>query len=131
MRLRLIAIAVVAACDLQPPPKQAPAPPPPATPAAPATPADASIMAVLADAAPVTDECENIAVHITQVVIDSMKDAVLKANYEHDKPAVVLGFAQACTSQAWSKDAKQCYMDAKAEADVRVCEKKFPPPPKT
>jgi hypothetical protein len=129
---RLVVLAWLGACELQPPPKQAPAPPPPAAEAGVAkpAPADAGIAHVIPDAAPVTDDCENIGAHVAQVLIDSAKDASLKAEYERSRTQVVRTIAEGCSSQHWSDDARHCFLDAKVEADVRACEKKFPPPAK-
>jgi hypothetical protein len=123
---------LIAACELQPAPRQAPAPTAPVTDNAPKpAPGDAGPTPhVPADAAPVSNDCENIGVHVAQVLIDSAKDASLKANYEQARTKVVLATAEACTSQKWSDEARGCYLDAKVEADVRACEKKFPAPGK-
>jgi hypothetical protein len=131
--MRAVVFLMLAACEITPPPKQSPAPPVETAPkvvAAPTAPADAGIVRVIADAAPVTNDCENIGVHVAQVLIESAKDPSLKANYEQARQKVVLATAEACSTQKWSDDAQHCYLDAKVEADVRACEKKFPPPAK-
>ena len=133
--MRSIALVLVAACDFQPaPPRQAPAPPPAGSaqvapaPPAPAAPPDAAATPPPADAVAITDNCENIGVHVAQILIDGAKDATLRANYEHARPDIVRATAEACTGQHWTADAQTCFLDSKVEADVRACEKKFPPP---
>jgi len=126
MRIVLVSL-LVTACELQPAPRQSPSPTASVAESAKPAPAYAGpALHVPADAGPVSNDCENIGVHVAQVLIDSAKDASLRANYEQARTKVVLATAEACTSQKWSDEARGCYVDAKVEADVRACEKKFP-----
>ncbi len=62
------------------------------------------------------------------MLIASAKDEALRANYEQARTKIVRSVAEACTTQAWTPDAQHCFAAAKADTDLRACEKKFPPP---
>src|SRR5262249_34518208 len=114
-------------------------PPPAAEPStradsAPAVASDAAVALVTPPPGPdasIPNDCIETGAHVTQVLIDSAKDPTLKANYEHERDKIVRATAEACATQNWSADAKGCFSAAKAEADIRACEKKFPPPGST
>ena len=129
MRLAwLVGLVGLAACELQPAPKQAPPPPsaqPVTTPTPSAAPADA---APAPDAADVTHACLDVGVHVAQVLIDGATDPGVKAQYEQARTKIVRATAEACTSQTWTPEAQRCFTTANNVADVRACEKKFPPP---
>ncbi|MEO6773290.1 MAG: hypothetical protein ABI467_09725 [Kofleriaceae bacterium] len=135
------ALAILAACEFQPAPP--PAPPPPAH-----VPADAAAVAAVAAVATVaavsdagapqpradatliavTDDCVRTSTHIAEVLISSAADQALKASYEAARDRIVRATAEVCTTQAWSGPEQRCFVQAKVEADLRACEKKFPPP---
>ncbi|HEY6037377.1 MAG TPA: hypothetical protein VIV58_24015, partial [Kofleriaceae bacterium] len=130
--------AMLAACEFVPAPPPAPAPAaPPRVPqdAPPNTVAVAAVAdggeAPRPDAAliAVTDECVRTSTHIADVLIAGAPDPSLKASYEAARDRIVRATAEACTTQAWSDAEQRCFAQAKVEADLRACEKKFPPPP--
>ncbi|MEP6863747.1 MAG: hypothetical protein ABJE66_24180 [Deltaproteobacteria bacterium] len=135
MKALLLLIATVAACEFQPAPP--PAPPPVAH--APADGAPDSAVVAVADAGEaakpdaaaiaVTDECLRTSTHIADVLIAGAADPSLKSSYEAARDRIVRATAEACTTQAWSDAEQRCFAQAKVEADLRACEKKFPPPP--
>ena len=134
--MRCLILFVLAACELQPAPKVPPPAPAPTT-AVPATPPGDAGVAVVADAAPapsppaaaeVSNPCLETGAHVAQVLVDSAKDPAVKAQYEQARDKIVRATAEACTKQAWSEDARRCFVSAKVENDLRACEKKFPPP---
>ena len=138
--MKALLFVVIAACEFVPAPPPAPAPVAPASrvpqDAAPDSPgavagADAAA-APPSDAAPViavTDECVRTSTHIADVLIAGAPDPSLKASYEAARDRIVRATAEACTTQAWSDAEQRCFAQAKVEADLRACEKKFPPPP--
>jgi hypothetical protein len=140
-----VTLLALAACELQPPPpKPAPAPAsaaagsaaPPAGSAVAVAPAPTAPTAPTAPPAPpaappqadVTPTCLAVGTHIADVLIQSAKDPSLRANYEQARTKVVRASAEACTTQSWSAEAVHCYGVSTVEADIRACEKKFPPP---
>lgn len=133
MRIALVAL-LLAACELQPAPKQQPAPVIEATP--PPAPADA---AVAADAAPAVDAgptpiqasqaCITLAAHLVDVVVASAPDQAAKAQYESERMTMTRSLAESCTKDAWPADAQKCYLATKTVAQVKACEKRFPPKP--
>ena len=138
MKALLFLIAMSAACEFVPAPPPAPAPVAPA-PHAPIDAApDTAVVAAVADggeapqpaaAIAVTDECVRTSTHIADVLIAGAADPSLKSSYEAARDRIVRATAEACTTQAWSDAEQRCFAQAKVEADLRACEKKFPPPP--
>jgi hypothetical protein len=133
--MKALLFLVVAACEFVPAPPPAPAPV-----AKPLDAAVASVVAPVADAgeAParpdaaliaVTDDCVRTSTHIADVLIAGAADPSLKSSYEAARDRIVRATAEACTTQAWSDAEQRCFAQAKVEADLRACEKKFPPPP--
>jgi hypothetical protein len=138
MKALLFSIATLAACELVPAPP--PAPTPVATVAhAPIDAAPDTAVATVGDAGEaekpdaaviaVTDECVRTSTHIADVLIAGAADPSLKSSYEAARDRIVRATAEACTTQAWSDPEQRCFAQAKVEADLRACEKKFPPPP--
>ena len=139
MKTLLFSIALFTACEFVPAPPPAPAPV--ATPAhVPAdAPPDTAVVATVGDAGEaakpdaaviaVTDECVRTSTHIADVLIAGAADPSLKSSYEAARDRIVRATAEACTTQAWSDPEQRCFAQAKVEADLRACEKKFPPPP--
>ena len=127
--MKALALLAVAACDFQPAP---PAPPPVvekpiASPGIAAVAvADGGIVRPDATLIVVTDACLQAATHIADVLITSQKDDSLKASYETARDRIVRATAEACTTQNWTPDALKCFAQAKLEADLHACEKKFP-----
>ena len=134
--MKVLLLSLLAACEFVPAPPPAPAPLAP-----PRVPQDAppdTAVAVAADAGEphadaaliaVTDECVRTSTHIADVLIAGAPDPSLKASYEAARDRIVRATAEACTTQAWSDPEQRCFAQAKVEADLRACEKKFPPPP--
>lgn len=127
MKALALVVCWLAACDFQPAP--------PAPPAVVEKPIDASVASVGEDAgAPrpdaaviaVTDACLQTATHIADVLITSQTDESLKSSYETARDRIVRATAEACTTQNWTPDAQKCFAQAKLEADLHACEKKFP-----
>lgn len=123
--MKVLALLAVAACDFQPAP---PAPPPVVEKpiASPGIVADGGIVRPDATLIVVTDACLQAATHIADVLITSQKDDSLKASYETARDRIVRATAEACTTQNWTTDAQKCFAQAKLEADLHACEKKFP-----
>ena len=130
--MKLMLLSLIAACEFQPAPP--PAPPPPAhvpadAPAAIAPAGDAGAAPAHPDAPviAVTDDCVRTSTHIAEVLIAGAADPSLKSSYEAARDRIVRATAEACTTQAWSEEEQRCFAQAKVEADLRACEKKFPP----
>jgi hypothetical protein len=122
----LALVGWLAACDFRPAP---PAPPPvveqPALTDAAAL-IDAGVERPDAAVTAVTDACLQTATHIADVLITSQSDVSLKSSYETARDRIVRATAEACTTQNWTPDAQKCFAQAKLEADLHACEKKFP-----
>ena len=133
MRIAFVAL-LLAACELQPAPKNKPpvvtetAPPPP-------PPADAAIAAdaTVVDAGPMAIEaspdCLKVAAHLVDVVVATATDPAQKSVYEGERMQMTRGMAEACTKTPWSPAAIKCYGATKTTAAIKACEKKFPPTP--
>jgi hypothetical protein len=133
MRIALVAL-LLAACELQPAPKQQPAPvieatPPPPPPADAAVAADAP--AVDAGPAPIqaSPECLKLAAHLVDVVVASATDPAQKTIYEGERMQMTRSLAESCTNEPWSAASQKCYLATKTPAQIKACEKKFPPKP--
>jgi hypothetical protein len=137
----LIALVLLAACELRPAPKEQPAPPePPAAQAA--APVDAPPPAVDAGAATgagsaaagsaaprveISPACLEVGSKVAQVVIDATKDPAQKAVLEQRRTTITRKTGETCTTQAWSDKARACYLAAKTPAAHKRCEAKFLP----
>jgi hypothetical protein len=130
-RLSVVAFALLAACELQPPPRQQAAPPAP-TPPPPAPVIEAPADAGVASDAPAgpqwTDQCREVGIHIAGVIINSATDPGAKSIYEQDREKMVRSTAETCTTQGWSDAAAKCYLKANTAAELKACETKFTPP---
>ena len=106
--MRAAWLVLLAACDLQPPPKKAPAPPPTAA----AIPVDADE----------TTACTTIAGHIADVLI-SAGDQTSRAALEHDRALLVQRTAEGCNRDHWTDEARSCYGAATDTAALDRCGK--------
>ena len=102
--MRIAALLFVAACDLQPPPKAAPAP------------------SQAAPASDVTQACLDAATNFANVLITGTTDQTQRATLEQDRARLVKRTADACTTK-WSDDARACYAAAKDVKDLESCGK--------
>jgi hypothetical protein len=135
---KLLCLALLAACELQPPPKQKPAPtaPPSAATTMPSAPpaeaADAGAPAGATAPKPaISAECIEVATRVAQVFIDSAKDPAQRTVLEQERANMTRKTGEACTAQAWSDDARACFLKSKTPAELQACEMQFmPPPPK-
>ncbi len=140
---KLIALVLLAACELRPAPNEQPAPPEP-TAAQPATPpveapppavdagaaAGADSAAAAGSAAPrveISPACLEVGAKVAEVVIDATKDPAQKAVLERQRVTITRKTGEACTTQAWSDKARACYLAAKTPAAHKRCEAKFLP----
>lgn len=133
-----VLLALLAACELQPAPKQQVEPPPPpaaqpeqAQPTPPAPPpADAGVAADAGGTMQVeiSAPCMEVAAKLAQVFIDAQKDPAQKSIAEQARADMTRKMGVACTVQGWPDEARKCYLRAKSEPDIRACEKKFPAP---
>lgn len=131
MRIALVAL-LLAACELQPAPKQQPAPVIEATPTPPPPPpADAAVVAPVVDAGPTpiaaSQACITLAAHLVDVVVASATDQGQKTAYENERMTMTRSLAEACTKDAWSPESQKCYLATKTPAQIKACEKRFPP----
>jgi hypothetical protein len=134
---RALGFVVLAACELQPAPKKqaAPPPPPPAAQVEAAKPveapppvADAGAGSGSAAKIEITAPCIEVAAKLAQLFIDIQTDPGAKSNAEQARGDMIRKMGEACTVQAWSAEARGCYLTAKSDPDIRACEKKFPAP---
>lgn len=125
---KLMAVLLVAACELKPPPEQEAAPPPP--PAEAPTPAEAPPDGAgsAAPRANISPECLQVGTKIAQVFIDSATDPAQRINYERERANMTRKTGEACTQQGWSEEARTCYLQTKTPAEIKECEMKYTPP---
>lgn len=131
MRIAVVAL-LLAACELQPAPKNKPpvietqpAPPPPP----PADAAQADAVVVDAGPAPIdaSPECLRVAAHLVDVVVATATDPAQKSVMEGERMQMTRGMAEACTKSPWSPESIKCFGSTKTTAQIKACEKKFPP----
>ena len=132
----LALLALLAACDLQPPPKKAP----PSL-----APADAAIVAVVPDApmpvidaAPVivdagtgrpapdamivvTEDCVQVGVEFARVYIATAVDMAERSAAERDQTRMVRKMAELCTIQNWNPDKRTCWLKATTRDAHKKC----------
>jgi hypothetical protein len=145
-------LCVLAACEIQPPPPRRNEPPPaPAPTPAPvpapqpagsgsaaltfgARPPDAGSGAGSGSAAKpaieVTAKCLEVGVHVADVLIKTA-DSAQRAVFESERERIVRATGEACTTQAWSEAASACYLATTTQTQVKDCETKFTPTPRT
>jgi len=106
--MRAAWLVIIAACDLQPPPKQKPAPPPTSA----AVPVDADEMSA----------CTTMAGHIADVVIGAA-DQTSRVALEHDRALLVQRTADGCNRDHWTDEVRACYGAANDPAGLDRCGK--------
>jgi len=114
-----VAFVMLAACELVPAPKQQPAPVVPL--AAEPAPADATELVP-----PTAQTCEEIGKHVAAVMIAAAKDPAVLSILEQERDATAKKTAENCTAQKWTKAKLECYAQARAPADVKACDQRFP-----
>jgi hypothetical protein len=122
---------LLAACELEPAPKQAPKPvTPPSAAAAPApAPAPTPAPTPPPPPPPLQDACTDAAARYMQVQIAEAKDAQLKQNLEIERARTIGRIERGCREQKWGDDITGCYKAAKTVADLQTCTKKLQPVP--
>lgn len=127
-RLSVVMFAMLAACELQPAPKQQAAPPAPTPPRVVEAPADAGVVADAPPAPVFTDQCREVGLHIAEVIINSATDPGAKSIYEQDRSKISRSTAETCMTQGWSDVAAKCYLKARTATELKACETKYTPP---
>lgn len=132
MRALPVLLLLLAACDIQPAPKRQPPPAPTPAPQQPEPPK------FVAPSPPpslpeqpkieTTRECIEVGKYVAEVFVASVTDPAQKSVFEQERTKIVKATAEACTTQAWSADARGCYLAAKEPADIKACESRFPAP---
>ena len=143
-KLSFVLVSLLAACELQPAPKQAP-PPPAAGSAvveAPAVGGSAAVRAPAGSAAmpapPVphpappaaiqpTAECEQAAIKVAELLINDAEPSQ-KPAIERERADIVRNTEAACTRMGWTQPALACIAQSKNNNDAHACLEKFPPP---
>jgi hypothetical protein len=131
---KLTVLVLLAACELQPAPKQEAPPPakPAPTEAAKPTPTEAAKPVETPPTPPAPVEtsaaCKEVGVKIAQLLIDGVTDPAQKSIYEKERGNIARKTAEACTAQAWSEEARTCYLGAKSAAELKGCETMYTPP---
>jgi hypothetical protein len=135
--MRLVVVAMLVACDLQPAPKPEASPPPPTptvvvdAPVAPVpppspVPADAAIAPIDAGDA-VSQPCLEMAVHVADVLIAAATEPTQKAVLEQERTRIVRRTGEVC-SRGWSAEIIACFRAAANRPDLDACEKLVAPP---
>ncbi|HEY4181627.1 MAG TPA: hypothetical protein VGM90_32510 [Kofleriaceae bacterium] len=142
----LIAVALssgLTGCELQPAPQKqpeaqrvapAPAPVPDAgsvpvalAPANPLIPPD--VVPVDAPTKPdVSADCNNVGIHVAQMVIDNAPDPAQKAQMEGERERIIRKTSEACTQDRWPKVSIECFIAAKSMPELQECGKNLAAP---
>jgi hypothetical protein len=72
-----------------------------------------------------TQSCTDVAVHIAEVVIGSIKDPAQKAALEQDRTKLVRRAAETCTVTKWNDAAQKCFLAAKEAPALEECGKQL------
>ena len=129
-------LALVAACDLQPPPKKQKPLLVPDDAAVVAVALDAPVLAI--DAAPaivdagmgrpaadamiaVSDECVQVCVEFARVYVATAVDMAERSAAERDQTRMVRKMAELCTIQSWSADRRSCWVKATTRDAHKRC----------
>jgi hypothetical protein len=129
----LALIVLLAACDLQPAPKQAPPPAPvpvqaepPAGSPAPVPTMPHPIPAPVPAIQP-TAECQQAAIKVAELLIKDAEPSQ-KPEMERERVDIVRNTELACTKMGWTSPALACIAQSKTSQDTHACLAKFPPP---
>ena len=133
---RAFALLLLAACEIQPAPKEkaAPPPPPPTAQVEAPKPVEPPPSAGSGSALPappkleVTAPCLEVGAKVASVIIDNTDDPALKSIREQERGNLTRKTAEGCTVQGWSDDARTCYLGTKTPAEIDACARKFPRP---
>ena len=146
-KLSIAFVSLLAACELQPAPKQAPPPAGSAAPvietgsaAPPGGSAAVGAPAVGSAAPPMphpmppppaaiqpTAECEQAAIKVAELLIDDAEPSQ-KPAMERERADIVRNTEAACTRMGWTQPALACIAQSKSNNDAHACLEKFPPP---
>ena len=66
-------------------------------------------------------ECEKVAIHVTNIVIDAIPDPSLKAAQEQDRTKTVRKVSETCTKDNWNEATRKCFLDGKTAPELEVC----------
>lgn len=127
--MKSLLFVLLAACELQPAPRQSPppAPSPSPIPSPPPPPAAATGSAQAPAIAPPSDPCQAAGVQVANVLIADARDAQQKATLESERAQIVRRTEEACMQQKWPTDIRDCIIAAKSVADVQTCQRKLLP----
>lgn len=137
--MTLVGLVLLAACELEPPPKQppstqtqtAPGPKVPSVPidaAAGAPELDAGGAQAVAVAQDVSAACSAIAVHVASTLIENARDPAAKALMDQERPRIVRKTAEACTNDKWSDETLACFTKATTVDEMQICGQNLAPP---
>lgn len=138
MRSFVFIALILTGCELQPAPQKQPEPqkvaPPaldaavvPDKPANPLIPPDV-VPIDAPDKPDVSAECNNVGVHVAQMVIDNAPDPAQKAQLEGERERIIRKTSEACTQDRWPKPSIDCFIAAKAMAELQECGKNLAAP---
>lgn len=124
--LSIALVFLLAACELQPAPNQAPPPAPPAGSAAPVAPAPHPMPPPTPAVQP-TAECEQAGIKEAQLLISDAEPSQ-KPAMERERADIVRRTEDACTRQGWTAPALACIAQSKTNMDAHACLDKFRAP---
>ncbi len=75
-----------------------------------------------------TEDCTNVAVHITNLVIASIEDSALKAAQEQDRTRMIRRVAETCTKDKWPEAARACFNSGRNAQELETCGRNLAPP---
>ncbi len=77
----------------------------------------------------VSKPCSDVAVHVAEVVIASIKDPMQKAAFEQERTTLVKNTGETCARQSWDDTTRACFLAAKTAEAVEACGRKLRPDP--
>ena len=139
-KLSLVFVSLLAACELQPAPKQAPAAGSAVVEAAPTGSAAVGVPVGGSAAPPMphplpppphavqpTAECQQAAIKVAELLINDAEPSQ-KPTIERERTDIVRNTEIACTTMGWTPSALACIAQSKTNNDAHACLEKFPPP---
>jgi hypothetical protein len=123
----VVALLALLGCELEPPPKQAPAAAQPAGSGS-GSGSGSGAGSGSGSAMEVSEACLAAASHFAEALIKNANDEPQRHLYEQLRAQTVRRAAEACTAQHWSDAAIKCYGDATTTDQINACQKLLPAP---
>ncbi len=127
VRILLLLVMALGACDLRPPPPKTSAPPTTATPTAlpppPPSLSDAGMdePASTPDAMETSLPCNEVGTKIAASIIEGAQDPQQKSQLQQERDRIVRRVAEACTRDQWTAPQRECFLKATTPETMQEC----------